>query len=92
MDEREVIIQLIQEAVSGCARNWAEVITDHLIANNIRIVNPKTGKPAANLNGKCGTCIHSEPLQVDCWIKCKYHPSTVKARTQKGCKHYDRRK
>lgn len=32
---KEQIIKLIQEAVNGCARNWAEVITDHLIANGI---------------------------------------------------------
>ena len=35
MDERERMIKLIQEAVGGCARYWAALIADKLIANNI---------------------------------------------------------
>lgn len=30
---KEKIIALIQESVGGCARYWAELIADHLIAN-----------------------------------------------------------
>lgn len=39
MTEREKLIELIQNAVSGCARHWAEVIADHLLSNGV-IVPP----------------------------------------------------
>lgn len=32
---RDRLVELIQESVNGCARNWAEVIADHLIANGV---------------------------------------------------------
>ena len=35
--ERERLIELIIESVDGCARNWAEVIADHLLANGVRV-------------------------------------------------------
>ena len=37
MEDR--LIELIQNAVGGCARNWAEVIAKHLLANGV-IVPP----------------------------------------------------
>lgn len=30
---RDRLIEMIQNAVGGCARNWAEVIADHLLAS-----------------------------------------------------------
>ena len=33
MSTKDKLIELIQDAVGGCARNWAEIIADHLIAN-----------------------------------------------------------
>ena len=36
---RDRLIELIQNAVGGCARYWAEVIADHLLANGV-IVPP----------------------------------------------------
>ena len=36
---RDRLIELIQSAVGGCARHWAEIIADHLIANGV-IVPP----------------------------------------------------
>ena len=36
---RDRLIELIQESVNGCARNWAEVIADYLLANGV-IVPP----------------------------------------------------
>lgn len=36
---RERVIKLIQSSVDGCARHWAEVIADHLLANGV-IVPP----------------------------------------------------
>jgi hypothetical protein len=35
MTDRERLIELIQNAVNGCARHWAEVIADHLLANGV---------------------------------------------------------
>lgn len=35
MTDREKLIELIQSAVGGCARHWAELIADHLIANGV---------------------------------------------------------
>lgn len=32
-DTKERLIRLIQDAVKGCARNWAEIIAENLIAN-----------------------------------------------------------
>lgn len=33
--QRERFVELIQASVNGCARNWAEVIADYLLANNV---------------------------------------------------------
>ena len=32
---RDKLIELIQNAVGGCARHWAELIADHIIANGV---------------------------------------------------------
>ena len=32
---RDRLIEMIQNAVGGCARHWAEVIADHLLANGV---------------------------------------------------------
>ena len=39
MTDRDRLIELIQNAVDGCARYWAKIIADHLIANGV-IVSP----------------------------------------------------
>lgn len=33
MEQRERLIEIIQKSVGGCARNWAEIIADGLIAD-----------------------------------------------------------
>lgn len=50
MDERKVLIQLIQSSVDGCATYWAGLIADHLIANGVRLeskqaTSDKTSNP-----------------------------------------------
>lgn len=35
MTDRETLIELIQNAVNGCARYWAENIADYLLANDV---------------------------------------------------------
>ena len=44
MEQRERLIELIIESVNGCARNWAEVIADHLLANGIIVPPCKVGQ------------------------------------------------
>lgn len=34
---KEKLISMIQEAVGGCARHWASLIADHLIANGVTV-------------------------------------------------------
>lgn len=43
MTEREKLIELIQNAVGGCARHWAEVIADHLLSNGVIVPPCKNG-------------------------------------------------
>lgn len=40
---REKLIELIMNAVGGCARHWAEVIADHLLANGVIVPPCKVG-------------------------------------------------
>ena len=41
---RDSLIELIQDGVGGCARNWAEVIADHLLANGVIVPPVKVGQ------------------------------------------------
>ena len=41
---RDRLIELIQNAVGGCARHWAEVIADHLLANGVIVPPCKVGQ------------------------------------------------
>lgn len=41
---RDRLIELIQESVNGCAKNWAEVIADHLLANGIVVPSVSVGQ------------------------------------------------
>ena len=40
---RERLIELIQDSVRGCARNWAEIIADYLLANGVIVPPCKVG-------------------------------------------------
>ena len=37
MDVRGKLVEIIQNSVGGCARHWAEVIADGLIANDVTV-------------------------------------------------------
>ena len=37
MDVREKLVEIIQNSVGGCARHWAEIIADGLIANGVTV-------------------------------------------------------
>ena len=42
-DMRDRLVELIQNAVDGCASYWAELIADHLIANGVVLPPCKVG-------------------------------------------------
>ena len=46
---RDRLIEMIQNAVGGCARNWAEVIADHLLASGGQRVCKRTQRNHAGL-------------------------------------------
>lgn len=37
MDIREKLVEIIQNSVGGCARHWAEIIADGLIAHGVTV-------------------------------------------------------
>lgn len=39
---RDRLIELIQDSVNGCARHWAEIIADHLLANGVIVQKRET--------------------------------------------------
>ena len=44
MTDRERLIELIQNSVNGCARHWAEIIADYLLANDVIVPTVKVGQ------------------------------------------------
>ena len=44
MNERDRLIELIQGAVDGCARHWAEIIADYLLANGVIVPPVRIGQ------------------------------------------------
>lgn len=49
-DMKERLIKLIQDAVGGCARNWAEIIADGLIESGVILPTCKVGDTVYVLN------------------------------------------
>ena len=43
MDVREKLVEIIQNSVGGCARHWAEVISDGLIAGGVTVLPCNVG-------------------------------------------------
>lgn len=56
MDNREKLVEIIQNSVGGCARNWAEIIADSLIAHGV------TAQGATDNNVGCKWISVSEEL------------------------------
>ena len=53
MDVREKLVEIIQNSVGGCARHWAEVIADGLIAHGVTVqewISVKDKLPPYNRN------------------------------------------
>ena len=40
---KDRLIELIQQSVKGCARNWAEIIAEYLLANGVIVPPCKVG-------------------------------------------------
>ena len=51
MDVREKLVEIIQNSVGGCARHWAEVIADGLIANGVTVQECKLGDKIYQTDG-----------------------------------------
>ena len=47
---KDRLIELIQQSVNGCARNWAEVIADYLLANGVIVPPCKVGQTVYVVN------------------------------------------
>ena len=43
MNQRDRLIELIQNSVNGCARHWAGIIADHLLDNGVIVPPCKVG-------------------------------------------------
>ena len=48
MDVREKLVEIIQNSVGGCAKHWAEVIADGLIAHGVTVQECKLGAKRTN--------------------------------------------
>ena len=75
MTERErliELIELIQNAVNGCARHWAEIIADHLLRSGVIVPPCKVGDAVYSIN-KSAIKGHWEEHRyiVDDWGKWK---------------------
>ena len=101
--QKRRLADLVQEAVGGCARNWADVIAGHLLDNGVT-VPVKALMPETDLTGKCGSCAFAAPApgsfgHSSCYVRCtnkehlriycrKHHSSGLRQRTVKACKRY----
>ena len=52
MTDRDRLIELIQNAVNGCARNWAEVIADYLLANGVTVPTMPIGSTVYEIRAR----------------------------------------
>lgn len=100
MDVREELVEIIQNSVGGCAKHWAEVIADGLIAHGVTVQIPKEEKPFTDLTNKCGSCIYSEVAEnvfgkSKCYVRCtnkehlnrrRYQEHPIKAVRQRTTK------
>ena len=48
---KDRLIELIQQSVKGCARNWAEIIADYLLENGVIVPPCKVGDTVYYLEG-----------------------------------------
>lgn len=82
--QRERLVELIQASVNGCARNWAEVIADYLLAHGIIVPPCKVGDDVFYVHEMCdekgdeyigisdGKCDGLSMQKDGLWIFCRY--------------------
>ena len=61
MTDRDRLIELIQNAVNGCARHWAEIIADYLLANGVIVPPCKVGDTVYRLK----MSLHTKRIVVE---------------------------
>ena len=61
---RERLVELIQNAVGGCARHWAEIIADHLLANGVIVPPCKVGQTVYSMT-EC-SCEDIDGVRTEC--------------------------
>lgn len=44
MTQKERLIELIQDSVNGCARNWAETIAEYLLEHGVIVRRCRSGR------------------------------------------------
>ena len=64
MDVREKLVEIIQNSVGGCARHWAEVIADGLIAHGVTV------QEWISVDDRLPE--HGDDERSDCWIDDKW--------------------
>ena len=66
MTDRDRLIELIQNAVNGCARHWAEIIADYLLANGVIVLPCKVGDTVYYIEGAYYNSIRqtARPIKV----------------------------
>lgn len=80
---KDRLIELIQQSVKGCARNWAEIIAEYLLANGVIIPPCKVGDTVYCLDdfvfsSDCEECKSFEAGWHDCPSVCGKTNSTTK--------------
>lgn len=86
---RERLIELIQNAVGGCARHLAEVIADYLLANGVIVPPCKIGQTVyfpMETNGECEPYV--DVGTVFCIGFDERHTMWISARYESGLKYY----
>ncbi|MBO5909358.1 MAG: hypothetical protein J6Q67_06255 [Clostridia bacterium] len=65
MTQREKLVEIIQNSVGGCARHWAEVIADGLLANGVIVLPCDTDDMATIKASKCWKCVNEVKCKVN---------------------------
>ena len=73
MDVREKLVEIIQNSVGGCARHWAEVIADGLIAHGVTVQewNPISKPPKEK--GTYLVCTENGGVLLGHWYGTKWN-------------------
>ena len=64
-DMRDKLADLIQDSVNGCARHWAEIIADHLIANGVIVPPVSVGQKVWYIRGGHYNSVNKKPCEIE---------------------------